>query len=176
MLPARPLTGEPLALDLINTVWVEGRMQLDLLDSDEGARAWLKEHALSCDEALLTAVRDHLIFVRTALRGVLEAPHEPEHRDALNGVLARGHVRHFLGEHGPEEDFEVDPAWRPAWLAANDLLTLLRTSPQRLKKCANPQCVLHFLDTSPKNARRWHDMRTCGNRAKALRHYHRARD
>lgn len=172
----RPLTGEPLALDLINTVWVEGKAQRDLLESDEGARLWLDERALPYDEALLPAVRAHLIFVRAALRGVLEVPHDSEHRRALNEVLAQGRTRRFLNESGPGEDVEVEMTWRPAWLAANDLLTLLRTTPERLKKCANPQCVLRFLDTSPKNARRWHDMKTCGNRAKALRHYHKTRD
>lgn len=172
----RPLTGEPLALDLINTVWIEGNLTPDLLSSDEGTRAWLGECALPFEAASLPAIRAHLLLVRGALRGVLETPHDPEHRRVLNQVLAQGRTRLMLTEGGPDENIEVEAAWRPAWLVARDLLTLLRAAPERLKKCANPQCVLHFLDTSPKNARRWHDMKTCGNRAKALRHYHKTRE
>lgn len=171
MFSTRPLMGEPLALDLINTEWLEGQAVLDLLASKEGTRAWLDERALPYDEALLPSIRTHLLHTRAALRGFLETPHDSGHQQALNVVLARGRTLSFLSEHGPEERVEIEEEWRPAWLAASDLLNLLRTAPERLKKCANPACVLHFRDTSPKNARRWHDMKTCGNRAKAARHY-----
>ncbi len=115
----------------------------------------------------------HPIFL--SIRGVLETPDDPHHRQAINEILSRGQLRLVLTEQGPMEMLDVKVSWRPAWLAARDLLTLLGTVPERLKQCASPQCVLHFLDTSPKNARRWHDMKTCGNRAKALRHYHKTR-
>jgi predicted RNA-binding Zn ribbon-like protein len=35
---------------------------------------------------------------------------------------------------------------------------------------------LYFYDTSPKRSRRWCSMATCGNRAKAARHYARSKD
>jgi predicted RNA-binding Zn ribbon-like protein len=173
MLPTRPLTGEPLCLDLINTVWVEGSETYDLLATKEGTRTWLEEQALRYDAALLPEINIHLLVVRAALRGILENPNEIEHRWALNQALQRGRMRYLLSERGPEESLEVAAAWEPAWRAASDLLRLLREAPERLKRCANPKCVLHFLDTSPKNARSWHDMKTCGNRAKAARHYRR---
>lgn len=177
MLPERPLTGEPLALDLVNTEWIWGRKVYDLLASEEGTRAWLDERELPYDETqtLLWDLRAHLLHTRAALRGVLETPHDSGPRDRLNAVLTRGKTVYFLGEHGPEETVEVDEAWHPSWLAAKDLFMMLHTTPERLKKCANSQCVLHFFDTSPKNARRWHDMKICGNRAKAARHYHKNR-
>ncbi len=173
MIPPRPLTGEPLSLDLINTVWVDGSETHDLLATEEGTRTWLEERALSYDPALLAEIKIHLLTVRAALRGILETPHDVEHRQALNQALQRGRMRYLLSERGPEESLEVAGSWEPAWRAASDLLRLLRDAPERLKKCANPKCVLHFLDTSPKNARSWHDMKTCGNRAKAARHYRR---
>lgn len=63
------------------------------------------------------------------------------------------------------------PQWLAGWLAAENLLRLLTEAPDRIKQCAHPQCVLWFYDTTKNAARRWHSMETCGNRAKAARHY-----
>ena len=177
MTPPRPLTGEPLALDLINTVWVDGSETHDLLASAEGTRAWLEERGLPYDPTLLPEIQRHLKDTRAALRGVLETPEDSTNRDALNLILSHGRMRQMLDSHGrPQEWIEVPVVWDSAWRAASDLLRLLRADPTRLKKCDNPACVLHFLDTSPKNVRRWHDMKTCGNRVKAARHYQKKRD
>lgn len=46
----------------------------------------------------------------------------------------------------------------------------------RLRACANEGCRYLFIDRSPTGRRRWCDMRTCGNQAKAARHRARARD
>ena len=56
------------------------------------------------------------------------------------------------------------------------LLHLLAESAGRIKQCAHPHCVLWFYDTSKNGTRRWHSMTTCGNRAKAARHYAAKRD
>lgn len=40
----------------------------------------------------------------------------------------------------------------------------------RVHRCADPRCPRVFLDTSRNGTRRWCDMGTCGNRAKAARH------
>ena len=45
----------------------------------------------------------------------------------------------------------------------------------RVRRCAHPACVLYFLDGTKNGARRWCDMRTCGNRANAAAYYHRHR-
>ncbi len=45
----------------------------------------------------------------------------------------------------------------------------------RVRRCAGPRCTRVFLDTSRNGTRRWCDMTTCGNRAKAARHRARAR-
>lgn len=45
----------------------------------------------------------------------------------------------------------------------------------RVRRCAEPRCSRVFLDTSRNGTRRWCDMGTCGNRAKAARHRARAR-
>ena len=41
--------------------------------------------------------------------------------------------------------------------------------PERLRICANDECRWAFNDSSPTGRRKWCDMSTCGNRAKAAR-------
>ena len=43
----------------------------------------------------------------------------------------------------------------------------------RVRECANPPCGWLFIDRSRNRSRRWCDMRSCGNRMKARRHYQR---
>jgi predicted RNA-binding Zn ribbon-like protein len=57
-----------------------------------------------------------------------------------------------------------------AWAAAE---LLSRTLDQKLGVCAGHNCGWIFLDTSKSRRRRWCDMKTCGNAAKANRHYQR---
>ncbi|HEX8807157.1 MAG TPA: CGNR zinc finger domain-containing protein, partial [Candidatus Aquilonibacter sp.] len=43
----------------------------------------------------------------------------------------------------------------------------------RVKQCARDTCIRFFLDESKSSTRTWCSMKTCGNRAKAARHYKR---
>ncbi len=45
----------------------------------------------------------------------------------------------------------------------------------RVRRCTDARCTRVFLDTSRNGTRRWCDMGTCGNRAKAARHRARTR-
>jgi predicted RNA-binding Zn ribbon-like protein len=58
------------------------------------------------------------------------------------------------------------------WAAAE-----LLSSPESalLKVCAGEDCGWVFLDRSRNQARRWCDMKTCGNTEKARRHYRRVK-
>ena len=47
--------------------------------------------------------------------------------------------------------------------------------PERIRICASDTCEWVFYDTSRTGRRRWCDMATCGNRAKAARHRARAK-
>ncbi|MEE1939476.1 CGNR zinc finger domain-containing protein [Streptomyces sp. TRM 70361] len=174
----RPLIGEPLSLDLLNTRWREGAAERDLLTGTGGLAVWLESAGLAArctaDEETLAAVRQ----AREALAAAVTDPAEPsgEARAALNDVLAHGRVRRVLSPGGPRDEVETDrPARLAAWLAADDYLRLLRTDPTRIRACAHPDCVLHFFDTSQNRRRRWCSMAACGNRAKATRHYARTR-
>ena len=164
----RPHVGEPVALDLLNTRWMSADGPRDLLADLQGLRCWLATNGLtdSCpaDDKTLRAV--------VAAREAILSAAAGESISELNAVLDRGRIRRTLGKSGPTETAEVSkPHWLAGWLAADNLLRLLSDAPDRIKQCAHPHCVLWFYDTSKNGVRRWHSMATCGNRAKAARHY-----
>ncbi|HET6954353.1 MAG TPA: CGNR zinc finger domain-containing protein [Acidimicrobiales bacterium] len=169
----RPLLGEPVALDLLNTEWVQGGRPVDFFATPDGVAIWLATNGI--DSPAGEPVREHLMAARSAIRSLLERGDDADRR-RLNDVLAHARVRVSVGDDGPERTVEVDdPAWLPAALAAFDLVDLLTGRRDRIRRCAHPACVLWFLDTSRNGTRRWCSMATCGNRLKAQRHYDRAR-
>jgi predicted RNA-binding Zn ribbon-like protein len=166
----RPLTTEPLSLDLVNTEWIQDGTRRDLLAEPGGIDVWLRAagHAgARVDPAALRAAR---AAIRAVAADIGDAA-------PLNAVLAHGRLAERLGAAGPERALEVDDeGWRVPWLAAHDLLELLRAGPDRVRRCANPRCILHFYDGSRGGRRQWCSMAACGNRAKARRHYERTRE
>jgi predicted RNA-binding Zn ribbon-like protein len=98
----------------------------------------------------------------------------------LNARLRRSPQLRELGAS------EAGYVWRPAREGAAPELLLgvlaqataaLLTSPElsRLRLCEGAGCGWLFLDLSPNRSRRWCAMASCGNRAKARRHYARRR-
>jgi len=69
------------------------------------------------------------------------------------------------------ESHQPENLFAPLALAAATLFTEVDRS--RVRKCR--QCVLHFVDTSKKGARRWCSMQTCGNRLKVAAYARRRR-
>ena len=118
----RPHVGEPLALDLLNTVWMSADGPRDLLTDVAGLRSWLVANDL--EERCPADEKTRVALVR-AREAVLRAVAEDE-VDELNAVLDHGRVRRLLAEGGPREEADVArPEWLPGWLAADDLLRLL---------------------------------------------------
>ncbi|MGW7405738.1 CGNR zinc finger domain-containing protein [Streptomyces sp. NPDC054833] len=172
----RPLTGEPLSLDLLNTRWNRDGVTQDLLTGTEGLAVWLASNGLAGEYAADAEVLRHLLQARDALQAVVDGSPE-EGAPLVDAVLAHGRIRPTLTADGPGERAEFsDPDWGPAWLAARDYLELLATAPDRIRGCAHESCVLHFFDTSRNGTRRWCSMAACGNRAKASRHYARSKE
>lgn len=172
----RPLTGEPLALDLINTRWNREGVTQDLLADTEGLAAWLASNGLdgthTGDEDVLRHLRQAREAVQAAVDGSLA-----EGAPLVDAVLAHGRIRARLTAEGAAEEPEFsDPSWGPAWLAARNYLELLAEGPDRIRTCAHEACILHFFDTSRNGTRRWCSMAACGNRAKASRHYARSKE
>ncbi|MFF8030948.1 CGNR zinc finger domain-containing protein [Streptomyces sp. NPDC016626] len=172
----RPLTGEPLALDLLNTRWMSEGAVRDLLADTDGLAVWLDTNGLDGEFAADTATLRHALRARDALKGAVDGA-AGEGAEAVDAVLEHGRIRATLTADGPGERPEFDDtSWGPAWLAARDYLRLLATAPDRIRGCAHEACILHFFDTSRNGTRRWCSMAVCGNRAKASRHYARAKD
>ena len=65
-------------------------------------------------------------------------------------------------------------ALTPIAEAVIELLTQAR--PERIRQCADEDCVLWFIDRSRNGRRRWCSMATCGNRNKVAAHYRRGAD
>ncbi|MGW0390829.1 CGNR zinc finger domain-containing protein [Streptomyces sp. NPDC003042] len=179
----RPLTGEPLSLDLLNTRWVQDGEPRDLfsgaagLTRIEGLAVWLESAGLAGRFRAEAPTLVHLLTAREALARAVAQPADESARALVDAVLDHGRIRATLTAEGPGERPEfADPAWGPAWTAARDYLDLLSTAPDRIRKCASETCVLHFHDTSRNGTRRWCSMAGCGNRAKASRHYARTRE
>ncbi len=172
----RPLLGEPLALDLLNTHWLQDGRLHDLLATAEGTSIWLRSADLGPHPVPrpTAAVRDVLIQARDVVREVAEHPGSGTAHRRLNALLAHGHRERRLTPDGPVTRVLVDdPTWTVPWLIAENYLDLLERAPDRIRRCEHPECVLWYFDSSRSGTRRWCSMSICGNRAKATRHYRR---
>jgi predicted RNA-binding Zn ribbon-like protein len=98
----------------------------------------------------------------------------------LTGALAHIRLTHIrLGAAGSGPGFgwsweEAGPRldqvlWGVSWSAAD---LLVQGPLERIRECPGDEtCGWLFLDVTKNASRRWCDMRACGNRAKARRHY-----
>ncbi len=122
--------------------------------------------------------------VRKALREVADAiaTHEVPSAGAMDTVnrtlRARQVIELVAGPDGCSVDHRhvgdpVDDAL--ARLAEPLVSELTAGHPDRIRICASETCQWVFYDTSRTGRRRWCDMATCGNRAKAARHRARAK-
>ncbi|MFI9815130.1 CGNR zinc finger domain-containing protein [Saccharothrix variisporea] len=163
--PERPLDDQPLGTDLLNTRWITGTTWYDVLDHDDLTRAWLTDHGLPADPV----PRAELAQTRAAIAAAIA---DPTTLDALDPLLAHGRLRLTVDAEHPDV---ADPRWHAPWVCLRDFLRLRAEHPDRIRKCANPDCVLHFVDTSRTGRRQWCSMTVCGNRLKARRHHDRQR-
>jgi predicted RNA-binding Zn ribbon-like protein len=135
-------------------------------------RAHPRKASAALVEGLSLREAIYRIFSSAAARG------QPDSADLalLNTALARAPARTHL--HRADDGYRwriegVAPAaaslLAPVLWSAGDLLAGARL--ERVRRCANEQCLWLFLDSSRSGARRWCSMSSCGNRAKAHRHY-----
>ncbi len=108
-------------------------------------------------------------------------PHVPDDLDALNTSLPGMLTHQRILSH--EDGFvwgwdDVAALDQIVWPVIRDTADLLTSDLiNRVGQCANVcGCGWLFLDTSRNRSRRWCSMETCGNRAKAMRHYRRMKD
>jgi len=101
--------------------------------------------------------------------------------ESLNATLSEAPARTTLKRERGSYVWDVDirsgtalALLAPVLWTAGDLLAGPRLG--RVRRCANPECGWLFLDDSRAGKRRWCSMQSCGNRAKARRHYHKSRE
>ncbi len=102
--------------------------------------------------------------------------------DAVNAALqeALPNLRVSRRDGGYAWDWRRDgeePLAAPLHPIARSAAELLTSDDlARVRECDGSTCTWLFLDSSRNRSRRWCSMESCGNRAKARRHYHRQRE
>jgi predicted RNA-binding Zn ribbon-like protein len=179
--------------DFLNTDDTENGFPLERLPTLDSALEWFVDRGVihlegadrirsQADTDPVSAARDlaRIHRVRGALREVADAlaEHRPPAPGALDTVNRALHARQVI-ELVPSDDGCVavdhrhvgDPIDDALARLADPLATeLISGRPERIKICDNDRCRWVFYDTSRTGRRRWCDMATCGNRAKAARH------
>ena len=188
-------TGGLLCLDYANTVedrpdvhprelltsyndLVSWGQQAQVLTELEGQRLF-EEAARRPAEA--SRVLEYAIAIREAIFRIFKAVTEevsPKEDDlvSLSAAVAdaQAHARIVSKEEGFSWDWtdnagDMDRMLWPVVRSAADLLTSDELDDVRV--CASETCNWLFMDTSKNHSRRWCDMKSCGNRAKARRFY-----
>jgi predicted RNA-binding Zn ribbon-like protein len=183
------------AFDFLNTLELEGGALVERLTTLDTAAAWLADAHVVPDPAAITrlarrpaderAVLDRLVTTRTALRDVAHAVahEEPPKRAAIDEVnralAARERIELVAADDGVRLGHShvgdaVDDVL--ARIAEPIVREIGNGHDDRIRICANDTCRWIFYDESRAGRRRWCDMATCGNRAKARRHRERAKE
>jgi predicted RNA-binding Zn ribbon-like protein len=155
--------------------WCEAAKAVDTATS-AGLAAWAErrkgEAIRLFDEAMAVRETIYRMFSATASA---KAPSNVD-VEALNRLLEQtpGRTRLSVAKGGnawrlPHASAAVASLLAPVLWSAGDLLVADRSS--RVRLCANEKCRWLFLDDSKSGTRRWCAMSSCGNRAKAHRHF-----
>jgi predicted RNA-binding Zn ribbon-like protein len=179
--------------DFLNTNDLENGFPVERLPTLGDALSWFVDrgviHGEGADRLRAQANADQVAAerelqriraVRSALREVADAivDHRPPQGGALDTVNRALHARQVI-ELVPSFDGCVAVDHRHVGDPIDDALArlcdplvkeLTGGDPERIRICANDTCRWVFFDTSRTGRRRWCDMATCGNRAKAARH------
>ena len=184
--------------DFLNTLDRDNGFPREHLNTLDDALAWFVDrgviHGEGADRARaqvaeqpVAAARDlaRVRSVRKALREVADAiaAHRAPRAGALDTVNRALHARQVIELVPAPDGVSVDhrhvgdPIDDALARLADPLVSELTAGhPERIRICASETCLWVFYDTSRTGRRRWCDMATCGNRAKAARHRARAKD
>ncbi len=195
--PIFEFTGNWLCLDFANTVQDRpSGSPHELLNSYNDLVSWaVQAHIVTeseaerlCEKARsrpaeASAVLKLAIDLREAIYRIFSAlanDSSAEEADLviLNGALSEGMAHAHLVPKANVFSWDwsgkEDALERILWLVARSAADLLVSEElDTVRVCASEDCQWLFLDTSKNKSRRWCDMKSCGNRAKARRHYQR---
>ncbi len=189
--------GESLCLDFTNTVGSHAsETQADYFGDYADLVAWARRAGILADAEEQRLIREaaarpadaqatleQAVNLRETIYRIFSAiagNRFPDDADleALNqnvaGALSHLQITRTTGEFAwtwNHQPGQLDWLLWPVLRSAAELLTSDQLD--KVRTCGNPCCGWLFLDTSRNHSRRWCDMRDCGNRAKAHRHYER---
>lgn len=177
-----------LCLEFANTRYWRGQdAPTETLNAPEDLAAWTTANeGLKLARPPARREFERAIEVRELIHRLFDAHAQakaPAARDvdALNEALSEAPARTTLKRERGSYAWDVDmrsgtalALLAPVLWTAGDLLAGPRLG--RVRRCANPECGWLFLDDSRAGKRRWCSMQSCGNRAKARRHYHKSRE
>lgn len=175
------LIGGRLCLDFLNTAdWTaEGTVVDEKLGDLEDLATWSRAVGLDPRSAVKTAADiEALRRFRASLRRLFltaMAGEKPKRNDLaqLNQALEAATETAPLAIRRGQLSFARDLAFEK--MIALSAVSVLTTAQEleRIEICPSENCGWLFLDESKNRRRRWCSMETCGNRAKARRHYQR---
>ncbi|MFN2104362.1 MAG: CGNR zinc finger domain-containing protein [Candidatus Promineifilaceae bacterium] len=158
--------------------WAEG---IGLLAADradrlrEAARAEPEKAGIAFHRATELRETIYRLFASYAEQGVFEEGDLAQLNEGLGETLAHARIVPAAGgfEWGwTEAGADFNQILWPVLRSAADLLA--SDTLDRVRQCADDRgCGYLFVDTSRNRSRRWCSMESCGNRAKAQRHYRR---
>jgi predicted RNA-binding Zn ribbon-like protein len=155
--------------------WLESASLLDL-ERASGIRRRAQQQPAGAAAALIDARR-----VRSALRSLAERGPMSE-RIRTDGLIE---INRVLGRSAGTRRVELrsDGTFIRSFVPVGDAFAglvipvvesaadaLILGELPRVRRCADPRCARVFFDNTKNGRRRWCDMSTCGNRAKAARH------
>ena len=171
------MTRADLCLDFANTRYWRGQSApTETLNAPADLAAWTKAPRTPSPKEF-----DQAVGLRETIYRLFDAQAQgktasPRDLEALNTAMAQAPARTVLKRNRGGYEWDVDARSGTAlallapvlWSAADLVVGDAR---RRIRRCANDACLWLFVDASKNGTRRWCDMASCGNRAKARRHY-----
>jgi predicted RNA-binding Zn ribbon-like protein len=143
--------------------------------------SWAREHPPKAAKVFAETITLREAIYRIASALACDAPVRSQDFAALSRALSETPARRRLARSGDGYAWQIElgkigrtglPAatlLAPVLWSAADLV--VGGARRRIRQCANDACLWLFVDASKNGTRRWCDMASCGNRAKARRHY-----
>lgn len=186
--------ADRLWLDFVNTDDVRRGSRVDLLRDFDALVRWLEAAALLDGERaqglrrraqLQLAGASAVVAEARRTRATLRALAERGAGSRDTRHAAAGEINRILGRSVGTRRIEerADGGFMRAFVPGGDAFaallipvvesaadSLVTGELPRVRRCGDPACSRVFLDATRNATRRWCQMRTCGNRAKAARH------
>lgn len=178
---------ESMCIDFINSEFRDfrGRWVRDDLFQPGWLDQFLSRWGLQVEEPLDTTTQTTLLALRTLLRHMIETVANShisaEDLTAFNAILSRPSLKRSLTVIQTGYVMEIVPEkkdwdWVQAEIAASFAHLLTNHESERIKICANPNCLWIFYDESKSKTRRYCTPEKCGNLLKVRRFRARQRE